>query len=260
MSFYEALGRYYDSIFPLQQATLVFLIQKLGKADQKQILDLACGTGTYALALAARGYNVTGLDLDETMIRLAREKKGQRRKSACEEGGEVSFLQGDMLELSKYLQPGYDGAFCIGNSLVHMETLKEIEIAVKEIAAVLRAGAALIVQTVNYDRVLSKNIKALPPLENRERGVSFERLYNYDQENHRILFTGILKLSDGSSRTHTVPLYPLKQRELEGILARTGFGQREFYGSFNGEPWSAGDSPATLAVAFLESLEPRARA
>lgn len=250
MSFYEALERYYDDIFPLHQGTLHFLEKTLYRPGRKHVLDLACGTGNYALALAARGFEVTGVDLDETMIALAQQKKVEDLPICMNSGesGAVHFLQGDMLRLSTLLEGAYDGAFCIGNSLVHLETAAEIERAVKEIAAVLRSRGKLLVQTVNYDRVLKDDLKSLPTLENKEQGVSFERLYNYDGQKHRVYFTGILKLPDGTSRTNTIPLYPLQQAELAGMLARRGFMDIEFYGNFAGQPWSL-DTPATIVVA-----------
>ena len=249
MSFYEAMERYYDHIFPLHQNNLAFLEKTLGSGASKNILDLACGTGTYALALAARGFRVTGIDLDETMIELARQKK--REQLTPVGGNGATFIKGDMLKLSTYLESVYDGAFCIGNSLVHLETPNGIAAAVREIAAVLRRGAILAVQTVNYDRVLKHNVKSLPTLENKEQSVSFQRLYSYDAQKHRILFTGILTLPDSTSRTNTIPLYPLQKAELEGILSKAGFAVKGFYGNFAAEPWSE-KTAATIVVAAAE--------
>lgn len=246
MSFYEAMERYYDHIFPLHQNNLVFLEKKLGSSNNKHILDLACGTGTYTLALATRGFRVTGIDLDETMIELARQKK--REQSPPVDGNGATFIKGDMLKLSAYLKTVFDGAFCIGNSLVHLETPNGIATALQETAAVLRRGAILIVQTVNYDRVLKHNVNSLPTLENEEQSVSFQRLYSYDAQKHRILFTGILTLPDSTSRTNTIPLYPLQKAELERILTKAGFAVKGFYGNFAGEPWSE-ETPATIVVA-----------
>ena len=41
------------------------------------LLDAGCGSGQFALALAARGARVTGVDLSPEMIRLARENDGR---------------------------------------------------------------------------------------------------------------------------------------------------------------------------------------
>lgn len=62
------------------------------------ILDLGCGTGTHALALARRGYEVTGLDRSEAMLTTARRKAGNARNP--------SFISGDIREAA--LQRRYD--------------------------------------------------------------------------------------------------------------------------------------------------------
>ncbi len=251
MSFYEAMERYYDHIFPIHHNNLIFLEDKLKGQGSKHILDLACGTGSYTLALAERGFKVTGIDLDETMIQLAQQKEREKR-TAHPDSGTVSFIQGNMLKLSIFLDSLYDGAFCIGNSLVHLETPAQIEAAVKETASVLRRGAILIVQTVNYDRILKHDITSLPTLENEKGDVSFERLYSYDRQKHSINFTGKLTLPDSTTRTNTIPLYPLKKEELAEILLKGDFTVKQLYGNFAGEPWSE-QTPATIAVAGKNS-------
>ena len=51
-----------------------FVERELGNDRSKRILDIACGTGRHAIELAKRGYQVTGFDLSEGQLRLAREK------------------------------------------------------------------------------------------------------------------------------------------------------------------------------------------
>ncbi len=245
MSFYEAMEKYYDDIFPLSQNNLLFL-EKTFADNSKQVLDLACGTGNYALALATKGYRVMGIDLDKTMIELAQQKKIKALNNSSSEN--VSFLKGNMLHLSNILNHTYDGAFCIGNSLVHLESAFEIATAIAETAKVLRRNSVLIIQIVNYNNILKNNIQALPTLENKERGVSFERFYRYNPHEHKIHFTGKLNLPDSSTRTNTVPLYPLQKKELEKSLEEAGFRNMQFCGNFSGEAWSV-ESPALISIA-----------
>ena len=41
----------------------------------KTVLDIGCGTGNYVIALAQRGFNVTGIDTSNTMLDIARHKR-----------------------------------------------------------------------------------------------------------------------------------------------------------------------------------------
>jgi SAM-dependent methyltransferase len=45
------------------------------------LLDLACGRGRHSLQLAARGFRVTGVDLSERAIRIAREKSAHIKRN-----------------------------------------------------------------------------------------------------------------------------------------------------------------------------------
>jgi len=63
------------------------------KKGQK-ILDLACGFGRHAIALARRGYSVTGYDQSEDYIATAREEAGKA-------GVDVTFQRMDIRSLDE---------------------------------------------------------------------------------------------------------------------------------------------------------------
>ncbi len=80
MSSYEGFARLYDALtFDVNYENMAgFICQRL-QANGIQhglVLDLACGTGTLALALAQKGYEMLGADASEDMLSVARQKKG----------------------------------------------------------------------------------------------------------------------------------------------------------------------------------------
>ena len=67
------------------------------KTKPESVLDLACGTGNVTVELARRGYDMTGVDLSEDMLAVARKKcDGERFRHS------VLLIRQDMSELELY--------------------------------------------------------------------------------------------------------------------------------------------------------------
>jgi len=88
-------ARQYDEEVYTQgtQGEVDFLEQELERDHTRTILDIGCGTGRHAIELAARGYQVTGVDLSAAQLDRAQEK-------AAAAGVTVDFRQGDARELA----------------------------------------------------------------------------------------------------------------------------------------------------------------
>lgn len=70
-----------------------------------RVLDVGTGTGRGAIALAARGAHVTGVDASAEMLAVARRR-------ATESGVEVDFVQGDAHSLA-YDDRSFDVVLCL---------------------------------------------------------------------------------------------------------------------------------------------------
>jgi SAM-dependent methyltransferase len=68
-------NKYENEVFTQGTLGEVDFIEKEIDYDKNcKILDIGCGTGRHDIELAKRGYNVTGIDLSESMLTKAREK------------------------------------------------------------------------------------------------------------------------------------------------------------------------------------------
>lgn len=231
MNFYKELSSVYDIVFPRVEETVEFLCKDL--KENATVLDLACGTGTYAFALAERGHKVTALDLDKDMVKLAIEKKGKL---------DVEFYVQDMTEIkNKFKDKKYDLIYCIGNSLVHLESREAIRKLIKDMSSMLNEGGTIIVQIINYDRVLSNNITVLPIIEREEQGIKFLRNYRYSEEDPAIYFETELLISKDDKEekyVNSIKLLPILSAELLEMVEESKFSIIELNGEFSGTEYT----------------------
>jgi demethylmenaquinone methyltransferase/2-methoxy-6-polyprenyl-1,4-benzoquinol methylase len=110
------------------------LIRMAAPEAGEQALDLCCGTGDVAFALARRGATVTGLDFSGPMLAVAGE-----RSSKLEVPRPV-FLQGDAQSI-----PFSDNSFDIVTVSYGLRNLASWERGVEEMLRVARPGGRLLV-------------------------------------------------------------------------------------------------------------------
>jgi demethylmenaquinone methyltransferase/2-methoxy-6-polyprenyl-1,4-benzoquinol methylase len=109
-------------------------------------LDLACGTGDIAFAVAERGARVTGLDITHRMLQLARLK----RRSP----GGAGFVTGDMMAL-----PFAANVFDLVTTGYGIRNLPAIPPALDEIYRVLKPGGLFL--SLDFDRPRSPFVRAV---------------------------------------------------------------------------------------------------
>ena len=242
MRFYEILEKYYDFIFPFQKSTYDFIRDGLNPQDK--VLDVACGTGSYTIALRKEGILSCGLDLEESMIRIA-EKKAE------EQGIQGDFIVSNMLDMDLVHEGGLRRIFIIGNSLVHLNSLNQIKSFITTAINLLNEDGDLVIQIINYDRILKEHIDHLPTIHVPEISLTFERNYTYDVEAHLVDFSSKLTLQ-GETEEASVLLFPLKSEELVHLLMEAGFEEIHLYGSFKKDPYT--DSSLPLIVVAKKKL------
>lgn len=95
---YTSISYFYDKLnsevdYPAWTDHICRRLEENGIEKGRLVLDLACGTGTVALGLAEKGYDVIGVDLSAEMLNAAREK---------DRDGKVLWLLQDMTDFELY--------------------------------------------------------------------------------------------------------------------------------------------------------------
>jgi len=236
LKFYEILATHYDDIFPLSGNTLSFLSE--GLEPEAKVLDAACGTGTYAIALAGKGFQTVGVDIDESMVAIAEAK-------AVMLDADADFIVSDMMDIDLVCTDEMDMIFCIGNSLVHLRDRKQALDFIKICHGLLKPGGSLILQIVNYDRILDESLTSLPTIEVKEKDITFVRNYKLDPDTMKIEFRSKLRVGSEEAGS-SVMLLPLRKSELEDMLESAGFKSIESFGGFDGSPWDKSKLPLVM--------------
>jgi ubiquinone/menaquinone biosynthesis C-methylase UbiE len=130
---YDGIADWYDAEFqpaPLESETWKTLRDLLGEGTGP-LIDVGCGTGPYATGLAGLGWDVTGVDVSEDMLRRARAKG-------------VHAIQADAASL-----PFEDASFDAAVSIFTNTDLDDLGPVVREIVRVLRPGTPLVYVAVH---------------------------------------------------------------------------------------------------------------
>lgn len=264
IEFYDRLAESFDVMTDWQSRLAVelpFLEATFARYNARSILDCACGTGGHALALAQRGYRVTGADISAQMIARA-------HANAQRAGLAIPFAVARFQDLYSTFNAQFDAVVCLGNSLPHVLTDAAALESLLNMRGCLRSGGALILHNLNYDKRWKEKPRWFAvnsgPLENRETLVW--RFADYSEERgagseaqmttshaSRITFNIALFTKDEqgawSVDVQSTPQRPYRQSEIEMLLRRAGFREIAFYGNLQGDPFDADRSPDLVAVA-----------
>ena len=220
----------------------------------RSVLDAACGTGRHALLFAGWGLEVTGVDLSPTMV-------VQARALAAEQGVPAQFIQAGFGGLNAADGGEFDALVCIGNSLPHLKTLRELNLALTDFHRALRPGGVLVIQNRNYNKVLAEKSRFMP-VNQDSMGVEetlYLRITDFpDNDPGGLVTFNIVVLHKDTSgkwnyRVHSEKLKPWLKEELTEALAGSGFKNPRYFGDYSGGDYQPESSADLIIVAEKNS-------
>jgi len=208
-------------------------------SEPSRVVDIGCGHGRHALALAERGSKVVGVDFADSLLSRARQLAHESRVH-------VAWIRGDMRMLP--LRNECADAVLITDSFGFFETDVEHESVVREAGRILRNGGSLLLKVVN-------GVPILTAFRERERerkeGVEVSISNTLTLDPPRLT----QRISVSGSRGQGT--YERRQRlyrveELQAVLERSGFSVTGTFANADGTPFDPGQSSTIWLVGRRE--------
>lgn len=124
---------------------IVFLEEKvsskfIGNVRGKNVLDFGCGTGRYSLPLAKKGANVTAVDFNNAMLKIAKQKAKKAKVK-------IKFKEAD---ITKYTS---DEKFDLIISMLVQDHIKDLKKSVDVINKASKIGTKVVISNIHPDLI-----------------------------------------------------------------------------------------------------------
>lgn len=227
----DYLNIYRHTFTPERTAKEVaFVERRLELKVGAHMLDLCCGPGRHSVLLAQRGYRVTGLDLSQSYLDLA-------RRAAADHKVALDTVSADMREIP--FEDHFDAAINMYSSFGYLESEAEDLKVLESIARSLRPGGRLLLDMLNREWAVANYIQndwhAEPD------GTLYVERRTLDLVSSRMRVRFIVVSPTGGrhdSVGHDIRLYTLT--EMTRLLERVGLREVEVFGGFDDEQYDIG--------------------
>jgi SAM-dependent methyltransferase len=188
-------------------------------------LDLCCGPGRHATALAARGFRVTGVDRTAFLLGKARER-------AEAENLDIEFVQEDM---SHFIRPdAFDLAISMYTSFGYFDDKETDMTVLRNILASLKPGGVFVIDMMGKE-LLARIFEETNSTRYEDGSLVIRRREIFDDftriRNDWVLVQG----DDVTSFTLHHTIY--SGQELRMLMESAGFVDIQLFGNLDGAPY-----------------------
>jgi SAM-dependent methyltransferase len=237
---YDRFGWDYELISPLSDREASWYLKHAEKTGGP-VLELACGSGRLLCRLAEAGFDVHGIDLSSTMLKIA---QAHRDKLAPEARNCIRLHQMDMADFD--LRSRMGAVIIADNSLRELETEERMLACLKRCRAHLRPGGRLMVSENLFDPSrFKKGVRRLrwsDPLTHPDSGLQIRRKvgikYLEDEKVVEGVFFYKIIEPDGAETMEECPFKApvLSIKDYESLFRKSGF-TPEVFSDFQDKPY-----------------------
>ncbi len=224
-AFWEDFAPTFDERLERAEIEAEEIANLLALAPPAKVLDLPCGVGRHTLALARRGYAVTGIDRSDRYLSTARAR-------AREAGIEACFERGDLRDAGD--EAAFDAVINLWTSFGYFRDPAEDARAARNFLRVLRPGGALVMELMGKE-VLARVFRARDWKEGADGTICLTETEILD--GWTWVRTRWEYLAREWRRRHVVEHRVYSFAELRAVLEGAGFVGVEGFGSLGGAPY-----------------------
>ncbi|HEU4725343.1 MAG TPA: class I SAM-dependent methyltransferase [Candidatus Eisenbacteria bacterium] len=208
---------------------------RLARPKGKSVLDLCCGPGRHATALAKRGYRVTGVDRSRFLLSKARRRaRGAKAK--------IEWVGADMRE---FVRPGaFDFALNMFTSFGYFEHKREDTRVLRNMRESLKPGGVCLIDVMGKEGLARKFAPSV--VTDGPDGATLIQRHTVLDDWTRLRNEWIL-IRRGRTKTYRFELTIYSGQELRDRMEAAGFVGVKLYGGLEGEPYGL-ESSRLVAV------------
>jgi len=183
-----------------------------------RILDLACGEGRYSSLFKNRGYNISGIDLSETLIRSGKEKFPGLSLEVC-----------DMRKISG----NFDLILSLFTSFGYFEDETDDQKVISGISNSLNPGGLFWIDFFNSEYIKNNLVRKSSTRISEGVIVNEEREITGGRINKKIVFE-----SDSGKKEYFESVRMYTKNELVNMMSSNGLKVEKVFGDYAGSEWS----------------------
>ena len=223
---FQKYSQYYDLIYqskdyPAETSYIDKILRKSTSKPLKTFLSLGCGTASYEMLLAKKGYQIDGVDLSSTMLGVAKEKISHAKLTS-----KITLHQGDIRKFS--LDKQFDAAGMLFNIVGYMIENQDFENALLNVSKHLKPGGLFVFDCWYTPAVLrdppTDRVKKISKKDSRVLRLTRSQLNldrNFVDINFQVLSIKGSKILDEVNENHPMRYFSLP--ELNYYFTKTGF-------------------------------------
>lgn len=203
------------------------------------VLDLCCGPGRFSIAMAKRGFTVTGVDRTEYLLSMA------RRRASLEDLS-IEWVLEDM---RSFIRPdSFDLTLCMFTSFGYFGKHEENMKVLHNVRDSLRQGGKLVLELMGKE-VLASIFSSISTDE-LENGTLLVQKHRIEDGWRRIHNKWLIIEDDRVKNRWEFSHWVYSAAELEDMLQTAEFSEMQIYGNIHGIPY---DSEASRLVVIASA-------